>query len=449
MSVLRVSRTGPVVLMLALGGCGGSSGNTAAPTYTIGGTVMGLASGGSVDILYGSGSLTVSKNGPFTLPTGVANATSYDITIGASPTGQSCGEVNGAGAIDGADVSNIIVACTDNVSAATLDGTYEIASLEVTSDTDELYTGVPFNGEGTQGSSTVMTNQAGTTFTTATNGGAAYAVTTALALPSLAVGGNNVGAIAGQDGDEFYWLENATNANGVGPGLALGVRPLQTATLASLSGDWITVGLTLAATPYASEGSVTINSDGSFSGSQSTLDVTGAASTQAISGAAGSYAVTDNLVTFAGNSGYVSANGEFAVLTAVTQQPGGVSANYPGLIAAVKQGTGVTLATLSGVYSLGSLSLSTATIGDGETFTLYFDGAGNFNGSASENDNGISDIITWSGTYSVTGTGVLTLTDSSGNVSTGGVSADGNIIVAAALTAGGTEAPRMFAGFKQ
>jgi len=449
MSALRVSRTGPVVVMLTLAGCGGGSSNPAATTYTIGGTVMGLASNGSVAIEYGSGSLTVSKNGAFTLPTGVANSTSYSITVGSSPTGQSCGEVDGAGVISAANVTNIVVACTDYVSDATLNGTYEIASLEINSDTDELYTGVPFNGDGTQGPSTQMTNQAGTSFSTTTNGGGAYSVTTALALPTLAVGANNAGAIAGADGDEFYWLENAVNANGAGPGLALGVKPLPSANLASLSGDWITVALTQAATPYSSEATVTINTDGSFSGNQSTLDVTGAVSTQAVSGAAGSYAVTDGVVTFGADSGYISANGEFAVLTAVTQQPGGAGANPPGLIAAVKQGTGVTLATLSGVYSIGSLSFSTATIGDGETFTLYFDGAGDFNGTASENQNGTSEIISWSGTYAVSGTGVLTLTDTSGDVYTGGVSADGNIVVAAALTGGGTEPPRIFAGFRQ
>jgi hypothetical protein len=117
----------------------------------------------------------------------------------------------------------------------------------------------------------------------------------------------------------------------------------------------------------------------------------------------------------------------------------------------VKQGTGVTPATLNGVYTVGSLAFNTAATGDGEVYTLFFDGAGNFSGTYIENDNAtITSGNTTSGTYSVTSTGVLTLTvAANGYVFTGGVSADGNIIVAATLTAGGAEAPRMFVGFRQ
>jgi hypothetical protein len=49
----------------------------------------------------------------------------------------------------------------------------------------------------------------------------------------------------------------------------------------------------------------------------------------------------------------------------------------------------------------------------------------------------------------VTPTGGLTLTQSNGIVHTGGISADGNIIVTANLTAGGAEQPRIFTGFRQ
>ncbi len=441
MSALRVFTTGAVAALATLSGCGGSSGSAA--TYTIGGTVLGLETGGTVDIMLGSRSLSATSNGAFTFPNQVNNGISYNVTVGATmPTGQTCGVSNGTGTVSEANVTNIEVYCTYNVSAATLNGTYEIAALNVNSDTDQLYTSVPFDGNGTEGSSTVTTNQAGTTSTSTADGGV-YTVTTAEALPALSVGTNSVGAIAGADGDEFYWIENDVNG-GSPPALFLGVNPLQTASLSTLAGNWITVGLTQAATPYDSEETITIGADGSFSGTQSTLDVTGATSTQAVSGAAGSYTVANNVVSIGGYSGYISANGEFAMLAALTQ----ASPNYPGLTVAVKQGSGVTLATLSGVYSLGVMAFDTTGAGVGVSLTLYFDGAGNFSGTEQVNDNGTYSFGSYSGTYTVTSSGVLTLTDSSGDVYPGGVSADGNIVVASFLTAGVTT-PEIIAGFRQ
>jgi hypothetical protein len=453
MNTLRSFITVPVavLIILVVAGCGGDSGSNPAPTtYSIGGAVIGLNTNSTVTIAYGgSSALAASANGPFTLPTMVQAGTTYTLAVGTSPSGQTCGVENGAGTVEG-DVTNIFVYCTANVTTATLNGSYDLASLNINNDADELFTAVPFNGTGTQGASTVTGDQAGTTFATSTNNGGPYAVATVLAFPVLTSATNNQGAIAA-DGAEFYWLANALNANGAGPALVFGVKPLQSATSASLVGNWTTVGLTQAATPFVSEEAITVNADGSFSGNQSTLDVTGAAvAAQPISGPAGSFSVANDIVSAGGNSGYISANGEFVMLTFVTQQAGGPTANSPDLTLAIKQGTGVTLATVNGVYSIGSLGFNTASTGNGETFTLLFDGAGNFGGTYAENNNGVSaNSGSLSGIYTVTASGVLTLTASGGTVFTGAVSADGNLIVAATLTAGGTEAPTMFAGFRQ
>jgi len=453
MNSLRSFITVPaaVLITLVLAGCGGNSGSNPAPTtYTIGGAVIGLDSNSTVTIAYGGTSpLSISADGPFTLPVTPQAGTSYTVAVGTSPSGQSCGVQNGAGTVAG-NVTSVFVYCTKNVTAATLNGSYDLASLNINNDADQLFTAVPFNGSGTQGASTVTGDQAGTTFPTSTDNGGPYAVATVLALPVLTSGTNNQGAIAA-DGAEFYWLANALNANGAGPALVFGVKPLQSATSASLVGNWTTVGLIQGAAPFVSEESISVNADGSFSGNQSTLDVTGAAvAAQPISGPAGSFGVTNNIVSAGGNSGYISANGEFVMLTFVTQQAGGPTANYPDLTLAIKQGTGVTLATVNGVYSIGSLGFSTASTGNGETFTLLFDGAGNFAGTYAENNNGVSaNSGTFSGTYTVTSSGVLTLTASTGDVYTGAVSADGNLMVAATLTSGGTEPPSMFAGFRQ
>ncbi len=447
MSALRVLTTGAVAALTALSGCSGGSGSSG-PTYTVGGTVLGLESGGTVDVVLGSETLAETANGTFTFPNAVANDTSFTVTVGATmPAGQSCDISNGAGEISSDNVTDIEVYCTYDVSNATLDGTYEIAAFDINSDTDQLYTAVPFDGNGTEGSSTVVTDQAGTTFTTSTADGGTYSITTAEALPALAIGTDNVGAIAGQDGDEFYWIEDDV-AGGSPPILFVGVNPLPTATLSTLAGNWTTVGLTQAATPYDSEQTIAIGADGSFSGSQSTLDSNGVASTQAVSGPAGSYTVAGGVVSIGGQSGYISANGEFAMLASVTQPIAGAGPNYPSLTVAVKPGSGVTLATLSGVYSLGTMLFESASIGAASSITLYFDGAGNFSGTAQANVNGTYNFGNYSGTYTVTSSGVLTLTDSSGEVYTGAVSADGNIVVATYLTAGAT-VPQIFVGFRE
>jgi uncharacterized protein YijF (DUF1287 family) len=83
-------------------------------------------------------------------------------------------------------------------------------------------------------------------------------------------------------------------------------------------------------------------------------------------------------------------------------------------------------------------------------YTILFDVAGNWSAAFIENDNGtITDGETVSGTYTVTPSGALTLTQTNGNVHIGGISADGNILVAANLAAGGAEEPRIFVGFRQ
>jgi hypothetical protein len=99
---------------------------------------------------------------------------------------------------------------------------------------------------------------------------------------------------------------------------------------------------------------------------------------------AGTFTVaSDGQFSNSGDSlGYFSANGEFLL---VAKTANGTS---PGLTLAVKQGTGVTPATLNGVYTLGSLSFGSATTGDGEVFTGFFDGAGHWSGTYIENANG-------------------------------------------------------------
>jgi hypothetical protein len=426
--------------------------STGPQTYTIGGTVIGLKNTGTVHVLNGNDNDAISANGSFTLPTAVTSGAAFTVSVGALPTGQVCAVQNGSGTVANANVTNVLVYCTYTQSVATLNGSYETAAFNINIDTDvlSLGSGVPFDGTGNEGNTATGIENVGGTVTTVTNSSNSagpYTVVTTDAIPVLTDNGNNIGALAGADSDEFFWLADASTADGGGlPALAVWVNPLQNGTIAALAGNWFVAGLEQGSDPADFEGVLTFGADGSLSGTSTGLDVNGVVSTNQNSGPAGTLSVTSGgQFSFgAGQTGYFSANGEFLVATRTS------SGEPTGLSVAVKQGANVALATLNGVYTVGSLAFNSATTGDGEVYTYFFDGAGNFSGTYIENDNGnITTGNTTSGTYSVTSTGVLTLTQASGSVHTGGVSADGNIIVAANLTGGGAEAPRIFVGFRQ
>ena len=87
-------------------------------TYTVGGTVSGLAANESVVLQdNGADNLTVSANGTFTFATPVASGQAFDVTVltnPASPIAQTCVVTNGAGTIGAANVTNVTVTCTTN-----------------------------------------------------------------------------------------------------------------------------------------------------------------------------------------------------------------------------------------------------------------------------------------------------------------------------------------------
>jgi Tol biopolymer transport system component len=94
---------------LALVACGGSS---TPPTYTVGGSVLGLTGGASVVLLNNGGdSLTVPANGPFTFTAALANGASFAVTVGTQPTGETCTVSGGSGTIVSANVTTVSVSC--------------------------------------------------------------------------------------------------------------------------------------------------------------------------------------------------------------------------------------------------------------------------------------------------------------------------------------------------
>ena len=83
-------------------------------TYTIGGTVSGLQSGESLTLAdNGSDTLTVSGNSTFTFATKVSQNGSYAVTVKSQPNAQNCTVTSGSGSGVSANVTAVLVACTN------------------------------------------------------------------------------------------------------------------------------------------------------------------------------------------------------------------------------------------------------------------------------------------------------------------------------------------------
>jgi DNA-binding beta-propeller fold protein YncE len=86
-----------------------------AATYTIGGSVSGLASGAWVVLLNnGHDNLTVQANGNYTFPTSMASGAVYNVTIGAQPIGQTCSITHASDSVLSSNISNVDVSCVNN-----------------------------------------------------------------------------------------------------------------------------------------------------------------------------------------------------------------------------------------------------------------------------------------------------------------------------------------------
>jgi hypothetical protein len=94
------------------GGGTSSNGGTATPavSYTVGGTVSGLS--GTVALQDNGGSaLSVTANGSFTFATSLASGASYNVTVSAYPSGQTCAVAGGTGTVASANVTSVAVTC--------------------------------------------------------------------------------------------------------------------------------------------------------------------------------------------------------------------------------------------------------------------------------------------------------------------------------------------------
>jgi 6-phosphogluconolactonase len=148
-----------VMLALSLGltACGGGSSSSGgrsgvSASYTVGGTVSGLASGESLTLQDNGGDdLVVTANGSFTFSTALDTGASYAVTVLTQPKGQTCTVANGSGTVSDSDITNVAVTCwTESVLYSFTggnDGTYPYADLV---DVDGTLYGTTYEG-GTSG----------------------------------------------------------------------------------------------------------------------------------------------------------------------------------------------------------------------------------------------------------------------------------------------------------
>ena len=81
-------------------------------TYTVSGTISGIAGGQAVLQNNGVDDLTLTSNGAFTFSSPVRSGQPYAVTLASSPPGHLCTVVDGTGTISNASVTNVTVSCT-------------------------------------------------------------------------------------------------------------------------------------------------------------------------------------------------------------------------------------------------------------------------------------------------------------------------------------------------
>jgi hypothetical protein len=419
------------------------SSGTAASTVTLGGTVIGLGTAATVHVLNGADDVSVSGNTGFTFPTSLTSGTAYSVTVGSpQPTGKTCAVQNGAGTADSVNITNVVVYCTTNVTAATATGPYTAVSNDLSQQIDAL-NALNLDGVGTYTDS-VTQDFNGVITTTSAPG--TYAVTDVNSVPILSTnGGAGAGAIE-FNGNAAILLTSASG--GSPPGILVGVKQAQNASASTVNGIYTSVSLENTGTISASLSSVTLNNGtGAFGAAQ--RNTNGTLSTVPAN-PAGTYTVSSSGSITVGTggdgiSGAVGADGDLIVAAPITSNGNG---STPGIYILVKQGSGVTAATFNGIYTLVSLSTGASLSGtDGRAYTLGI-ANGSFAGVYAENNAGTSSTNnSVAGAYTLGADGTVQWTITGGATLTGTLSADGNVFVLTDLTSG--QAPTLLVGVRQ
>jgi N-acetylneuraminic acid mutarotase len=145
MSDGRLLHAARAVLLASVAFVAGCGGGTAPPsgagtaTYTVGGSVSGLAAGTTLVLQNNGGdNLTVTANGTFTFATKLASGATYRVTLLTQPAGQTCNVHYGTGTVGSARVTSVDVFCGLATIGGTLSGLAAGSSIVLQNGADTL-----------------------------------------------------------------------------------------------------------------------------------------------------------------------------------------------------------------------------------------------------------------------------------------------------------------------
>lgn len=125
-------------MFAVLTACGGGGGTTAA-TYSVGGTVNGLAANAQVVLANGADKLTLNAAGAFTFSKSLASGATFSVTVESQPAGQACSVTNGSGTVSSSNVTSVQVSCVTVYSTGgTVSGLSAGSSVTLKRGTEQL-----------------------------------------------------------------------------------------------------------------------------------------------------------------------------------------------------------------------------------------------------------------------------------------------------------------------
>jgi len=204
------------------------TGNVPVPAvlYSIAGNVSGLSGTGLVLQNNGTNATPVSANGSFSFSSTLGAGASYNVTVSAQPTGQSCTVSNGSGTAN-ANVTNVAVSCVSFLSiGGTVSGLVGTGLVLQNNGADNLafsnngvFSFATLAVAGTAYNVTVLTQPSGSNCTVANGSGTVNANITNVAVSCvapLATGGlalvANSGVTNGTNGLSVYRADSSTGA---------------------------------------------------------------------------------------------------------------------------------------------------------------------------------------------------------------------------------------------